>query len=118
MNDLAAKLAQAVDEGWSADRLADEIRGMLRRPDRAEMIATTEIARVVSTASLERYRDAGIEFVEWDTAYDERVCPVCQENEEAGPVRIGQVFPGDAFAPPQHPWCRCAPQPVLEVIPV
>ncbi|MEV7006839.1 phage minor head protein [Streptosporangium sp. NPDC051022] len=114
MNDLAALLADAVAEGWPAADLADRIRGLLRRPDRAEMIATTEIARVVSAASLDRYRDAGLEWIEWDTAYDERVCPICRGNEDAGPTRLGQPFPGGVFAPPQHPWCRCAPQPVLD----
>ncbi|MEU0516635.1 phage minor head protein [Streptosporangium sp. NPDC006007] len=114
MNDLAASLADAVAEGWSASDLADRIRGMLLRPDRAEMIATTEIARAISAASLERYRDAGIEWIEWDTAYDERVCPVCKANEDEGAVRLGQLFPSGIPYPPQHPWCRCAPQPVLD----
>jgi SPP1 gp7 family putative phage head morphogenesis protein len=114
MQDLAVVLAQAVDEGWSADKLAGRIRGMLLRPDRAEMIATTEIARVISTASMERYRDAAVEFVEWDTAYDKDVCKICKANEGAGPVRLGQEFPGGRIAPPQHPYCRCAPQPVLD----
>ncbi len=114
MNDLAGELEEAVAEGWSADKLADRIRDMLRRPDRAEMIATTEIARVISTASLERYQAAGIEYVAWDTAYDRDVCKTCRENEDAGPIRIGQLFPGGRIAPPQHPHCRCAPQPVMD----
>lgn len=114
MNELAAKLTDALAEGWSADHLAGEIRGLLEVPERADMIATTEIARAVSSASLDRYQQAGLEFVEWDTAYDKRVCPICRENEEQGPVRIGQPFPGGAFAPPQHPRCRCAPQPVMD----
>ncbi|WP_228643313.1 hypothetical protein [Microtetraspora sp. AC03309] len=29
----------------------------------------------------------------------------------SGPVRTGQMFPGGAFAPPQHPHRRCAPRP-------
>ncbi|WP_327088544.1 phage head morphogenesis protein [Nonomuraea sp. NBC_01738] len=114
MNDLAAVLADAVAEGWSADHLAGEIRDMLEWPERALMIATTEIARAVSEASIARYRDAAIEYVEWDTAYDEDVCPICKLNEDAGPVQIGEPFPGGVPQPPQHPWCRCAPQPVLD----
>lgn len=114
MNDLAAVIAQAVDEGWSADRLAGEIRGMLTIPSRAEMIATTEIARAISAASIERYRGAGIEWIEWDTGDDERVCPICAANEDGGPVRLGQQFPSGALYPPAHPWCRCSPQAVLD----
>ncbi|MEV0968505.1 ADP-ribosyltransferase [Microtetraspora glauca] len=114
MNDLAAILSEGLGEGWSVDRTTREIRGLLSNRERAEMIATTEIARAVSTASLDRYEEAGLEFVEWDTAYDARVCAICKENEDAGPVRIGQPFPGGTFAPPQHPHCRCAPQPVLD----
>jgi SPP1 gp7 family putative phage head morphogenesis protein len=113
MNDLAGVLAEAVAEGWSADRLAGRIRGMLLVPERALMIATTEVARAVSEASLTRYHDAEIEHVEWDTAYDNHVCPICKGNQDEGPVRIGQPFSGGVIAPPQHPWCRCAPQPVV-----
>ncbi|HEY8976301.1 MAG TPA: phage portal protein [Burkholderiaceae bacterium] len=114
LNELGRLLAVGAARGDSADTIARDIRDLLTAPQRAQMIATTELARAVSTAAVDGYQRRGYRETEWLTAEDERVCPeVCEPNEEAGPVRIGHPFPSGAFQPPGHPWCRCAPGVVI-----
>jgi hypothetical protein len=74
-------------------------------PVRAEMIAITEVTR----AAVEGER-ALVDEIEranpnirmtpiWQTANDERVCPVCGERHDK-PIEDGEF-------PPAHPRCRC-----------
>jgi len=110
---LGMVLADGALRGDSADRIASDIEGLLSNVSRAEMIATTELARAVSQASLRSYIANGIEFVEWVSAGDGRVCNLCADNVEAGAKRPGTFFPTGQTAPPGHPWCRCALVPVI-----
>ena len=103
----AGMLHDAVERGLSADELARQLRDLVASPERSKTIAQTEIARVVSKAAEERYKDAGIDQVEWITAEDERVCPICDANEASGPVPVGSPFPSGTSSPPGHPHCRC-----------
>jgi SPP1 gp7 family putative phage head morphogenesis protein len=72
---------------------------------RAEMIAATEVTRAFAEA--ERIAiDAtdGLGGYEWQTARDDRVCPVC------GPLhgrRVGKGQTFDGLFPPAHVNCRC-----------
>lgn len=69
-------------------------------------LTRTESARNINTASLHAYEKVGIQYVEWVTAEDERVCEIC------GP-RDRKVYPLQ-FVPfcPDHPNCRCVVIPV------
>ena len=113
MEDLAEALAEALLEGTSPDELAGILDTILADAQWSYMVAVTEIARAVSQASLDTYRRNGIESMEWATAADQRVCPICEENEAVGPVRVDQLFPSGAAAPPAHPMCRCALLPTI-----
>ncbi len=86
-----------------------------QRRVRAEAIARTEtIAALEGGKQLQRERlvregtlDPGQWVQEWQTAADERVCPVCGPLDgETAP--IGGTFPGGYAGPPAHPRCRCA----------
>jgi SPP1 gp7 family putative phage head morphogenesis protein len=112
LNALGRLLAEGAERGDSPTTIARAIEGLLTDASRAEMIATTELCRAVSQASLSTYLINGIESVEWISAGDGRVCPICQTNVEAGPRRPGSLFPSGQSAPPGHPWCRCALVPV------
>lgn len=110
MGELAHVLEAALEAGDSTEQLARDIRGILERPDRAQMIADTETARAVSQSALDEYRHDGVTEVEWNVTPDERACQVCLDNAGQGPVPIGHQFghkPGTADAPPAHPGCRC-----------
>jgi SPP1 gp7 family putative phage head morphogenesis protein len=98
----------------SVQSLADELRGVLDNPARAELVAQAEIARAQSAAAMRQYAESGVAEVEWSTAEDAKVCPRCDVAEAAGPVAIGTAFPGvEVAAPPGHPRCRCALIPVV-----
>jgi SPP1 gp7 family putative phage head morphogenesis protein len=110
LNDLGRLLAVGAARGDSADTIASDIRGLLTAPWRAHQIAATELARAVSAAAVDGYKQRGYTQTQWASAEDERVCPeICELNEDAGAVRIGHPFPSGALAPPGHPECRCAP---------
>jgi hypothetical protein len=78
----------------------------------AELGAITETTRASTAAALAWYAAGTVDATEWVTAMDQNVCGTCQDNSDAGPVPLGQVFPSGDEAPPAHPGCRCAAAPV------
>ena len=76
----------------------------------AETVARTETRSAVTEASLDSYRDAQIEMVEWLTA--DGGCETCGEYEDMGPVPLDEGF-GDVDGPPAHPNCLCVILPVI-----
>ena len=65
----------------------------------ALMIGCYAIA-VVDEATLEAYRQEGVEKVRWISEEDSKVCPVCKE-------RNGNVYPINELPPKPHYNCRC-----------
>jgi SPP1 gp7 family putative phage head morphogenesis protein len=112
---LAEVLAQALDEGWSVDRLAAALGDVLDDPRWADLVAVTETNRAVSAATLQRYFDNGVPAKEWLTALDDRVCRICSINQDDGAISLGAYFSSGDDAPPGHPNCRCALGPAWEV---
>lgn len=112
---LRATVASAVEEGWGAAKLADEIKDSPAFSDeRAMMIARTELIAANNAGNMEAYRDSGVApFKEWVTAQDDLVSEGCQENEDAGPIPIDEAFPSGDDYPPAHPNCRCAVVPAF-----
>jgi hypothetical protein len=116
---LRATVASAIEEGWSAARLADEVaESPAFNADRAMTIARTEIVAANNAGNLDGYKDArdsGVKMKkEWITAGDDLVSEGCQENEDAGPIDLDDDFPSGDDAPPAHPSCRCAVSPVVD----
>lgn len=86
----------------------------------ADMTALTETNRAMSRASVDQYRDAGMLYKGWMTAFDQRVCDICDNNAhwpDRRPriVPIDENFPSGDPHPPGHPRCRCAPIPILSI---
>lgn len=75
--------------------------------NRAEIIARTEIIRAHAEGQLEALELLGVEevgvAVEWSTAGDDRVCPLCQPLEGI----VLKVAEAHGMLP-RHPRCRCA----------
>lgn len=108
MHDLANALAEGFEDGDSADTIADSIQQILVAPQRAGMIAGTELARATTQGSVAEYRKAGQDGKRWSDTPDGRVCEHCQQNTSQGLIPMDQPFAsGDTF-PPGHPNCRCA----------
>ena len=59
----------------------------------------------VDQATLEGYRDSGVEKVKWNTNIDGRECKTCRE-------RNGKIYPIDKIPPKAHRNCRCYLTPV------
>ncbi len=59
----------------------------------------------VDTATLDGYRDSGVERVMWNTNIDGRECKICRE-------RHGKTYAIDNVPPKAHRNCRCCLTPV------
>lgn len=114
---IADLVTQAIDDGWSNDRLSSAISDSGQfSASRADMIARTETAVADVQGNMVAYKTAqesGIDLQkEWITAGDDLVSEDCQLNADAGPIDLDGVFPSGASAPPEHPNCRCDVLPV------
>ncbi len=80
-------------------------------PQKAQMIAVTEVTRAYAEGNKAAWRESGVvEGVEWNTANDELVCPICGplDGEQTG---LDDDFEG-GYNFPAHPRCRCWGTPV------
>ena len=99
-------------------------------------VADTETVRAFNYGTLDAWKlSDGVEYVEWFTQEDERVCPFCYELHgktkpvgqawfELGETATGELPDGSTqtltfdympvYAPPVHPACRCEVYPVLK----
>lgn len=104
----------AVQQDWSADRLAEELkRSHAFSSERADLIARTELGEAHNKGVFVAYRTSGtVNGVRWVTMHDGRVEPICKKNEAAGIVQIGSKFPSGHTHPLAHPRCRCWIEPV------
>ena len=107
---VADLTAQALEEGWSNDALADALDSSdVFGEDRADRIARTETAMADVQGNLIGWQESGlVSGKEWLVA-DANECDLCADlNGEIAP--LDEEFPdGD---PPLHPNCRCTVLPV------
>ena len=111
---LARKLVAAINGTGAGDLgITDIIGRFIPAKRRAEMLARTEIIRAHHLATIQEYRNWGLEGVrvqaEWSTAGDDRVCERCQPLE-------GKLFTLDEIEDkiPLHPQCRCIALPHIK----
>ena len=103
---IARGLTEGLARGESpfviARKLQDTVEGIGKR--RATLIARTEIIRAHAEGQLDAFERLGVEkvgvAVEWSTAGDDRVCPLCQPLE--GIVMTLKEARGII---PRHPQC-------------
>lgn len=113
---LRATVVRAIEEGWGTEALGDEIADSPGFSDaRAATIGRTEVIAANNRGNYDAYADSGVvERVEWLTAHDDLVEEICEDNEAAGAIPLGEGFPSGDDCPPAHPNCRCALIPVLD----
>ena len=63
----------------------------------------------VDEARKTAFRDAGIEYVEWVTRRDNKVCPTCGE-------RNGKIYHIDSVPEKAHQNCRCTIRPIKRTL--
>jgi SPP1 gp7 family putative phage head morphogenesis protein len=107
---IGTALADSVAAGFSPARAAKVITEKIGDPARALTIAITEQNRAMSLASMQNYKDYGLEKVEWSGA---NPCEICAPNE-GQVVALGEAFESGDTEPPVHPNCRCALLPVID----
>ena len=79
-------------------------------PERANMIAVTEVTRSYAEGSRIAWQESGVvDGRRWNTANDELVCPICGPLDGTMlPLNVDFEYGG----PPAHPRCRCWVTPV------
>jgi len=114
---LKGVITTALDEGWSYNDTAKEIKKLYDGPistDRARLIATHEAAQAYeygNRAFADSIKDEGIEMEKmWTTSHDSRVSDGCAENEADGWIPIDQPHSSGHQEPPRFPGCRCYEQ--------
>ena len=104
---LARKLVSTINGTGMGDLgIRDTLGRFIPARRRAEILARTEIVRAHHQATIQEYKNWGVEGVrvrvEWSTADDERVCDRCSGLQ-------GQTFTLEEIEGmiPLHPQCRC-----------
>lgn len=118
---LRSSVADAIEGGWSNDKLAAAISDSYGFSDeRAMTIARTETQMAANAGALNGYKASGVvERKQWVTAEDDLVEEDCLENAAAGAAGDGVLalddeYPSGDEAPPAHPNCRCVIVPVVD----
>jgi hypothetical protein len=109
VRDIGNAVADAIDLGMSAERSAKNIMRQVANPARALSIAITEQNRAISFATVERYKQGGLQQMEWEVSDP---CKICAQNTNQV-VNIGSAFNSGDTQPPAHPHCRCVLLPVI-----
>jgi len=111
---LRNDVVQALEEGWSNDRLAAALEESYAfSADRADTIARTETARADVEGNLEAYRASGeVTGKRWILGSEHDGADECDTAAAMGVVPLDSDF-GGIGDPPAHPACRCDVSPEL-----
>lgn len=108
-NMIRRTLAKAVKDKLTDEQIADLLANDYAfSPERAELIARTEVRNAVGAGALAGAQRVGMKIKKWFTTDNDNACPLCLENAAAGWIPINQAFPAGAEAPLQHPRCQCS----------
>lgn len=116
---MSSAMSRLLAEGLAGNRSLEEIASRIAKEvgiaiNRATTIARTEITRAHAEAQLDAMERLGVTHVgasvEWDTANDSKVCPLCKPLD--GIVLKLKEARGML---PRHPNCRCAWIPVVHL---
>ncbi len=115
ITDTNRRIVQEATSRWinNGESLASLVRDLEPHfgKKRADLIATTEVTRAYFEANEQAYRATGqVEQMEWRTAVDERVCPICGPRHGKR-TNLGGDWDGVRI--PAHPRCRCWIVPVV-----
>jgi len=106
---LGTALSDSIALGLDAESAAVMIGQHVASPSRALTIAITEQNRAMSFGSIQRYKEAGLQKMEWAVSDP---CDICAKND-GQVIVIGQTFASGDAQPPAHPHCRCVLLPVI-----
>ena len=111
VNSVRQSVSRWIDNGEPLQALIDDLRPTFGA-QRAELIASTEVTRAFAEGSTRAYQATGVVGeIEWQTARDERVCPVCGPRHSKRSTLAAREI--DGIGIPAHPRCRCWWVPVI-----
>lgn len=124
INGSTVKALQSFVDNWIAsgqplheltNTLAtDPLTSAMFGRQRARLIAITETTRAYAEGNMLMWAKSGYVIgTTWHTVRDNDVDALCQMNEQAGVVPLGQDYPSGHKAPGAHPGCRCYLSPVM-----
>lgn len=111
---LRTLITQGVDEGWSYNKTAKEIRTLFTDMSRKRslVIATYESGMAYESGSAMPIRDlvdAGLVMEKsWLTVGDAKVEEHCLANQAQGWIPFDEAFSDGSMHPLSHPRCRCS----------
>jgi SPP1 gp7 family putative phage head morphogenesis protein len=121
---VRSAVASWVESGAPLSSLIDELAPTFG-PNRASLIATTELTRAYAEGSRQIYKASGVVTSwRWETANDNLVCPICGplngkvvKIDAPFNVHLPAGMKVDTFdAPPSHVNCRCGVSGVIEAV--
>jgi hypothetical protein len=105
--EISQTLAKLWAEGAVRSDMEDAIMAILDNSrNQAGVILDQAIGQSLSQGALDSYNLAGVQYADFTTAGDGRVCAICAEAEDNNSYRLG-----DCPQPPLHIGCRCAVAP-------
>lgn len=106
LNDL---LLTGLQQGKTATEIAVSLHNFMGQGfNECHRLVRTETMHYLNDATMQRYRDAGIKYVQIWAAEDERTCDECSKYH-------GKIYPIDKCPHiPFHPNCRCTIIPVTD----
>lgn len=104
---IKADVTTAIVQGTGKDTLVKNImRDYNVGFSKADRLVRTETMHAINQAQLDTYAKEGVEEVEWNAGFDERMCDICG-SMHGRKYKIGE-------APTlMHPNCRCTLVPVI-----
>lgn len=115
-DELRQLVSRAFEEGMTPAELETAIRDSFQFSEaRAEMIARTEMAGAHIQGSLEAATRSGVVISKYSMLGSEHdIEDECDENQDAGEIALGDLFPSGHEGPPFHPACVCSMNLVYE----
>lgn len=106
LNDL---LLTGLQQGKTATEIAVSLHNFMGQGfNECHRLVRTETMHYLNDATMQRYKDAGIKYVQIWAAEDERTCDECSKYH-------GKIYPIDKCPHiPFHPNCRCTIIPVTD----
>ena len=105
---IRRSVSSSLAAGENQGQLRDRIMGTgAFSPDRALLIARTEVTASYAQGNLAAYKESGVtEGTMWNTRNDSLVCAICGPLDGVV-VPLGGEFDGAGEGPEAHPGCRC-----------
>lgn len=112
LDDVQRIIREWLESGLPISELTKQLAPIFNDPARADVIARTESSNAYTQGAINRWEQAGVEQVKWQTVRDSHICPICEPlHNKVSTVQAG--FTSAELLPPAHPNCRCYLKPVL-----